>query len=148
MRASSCANTTTRRARSVNRSNIFVAPRYRHGSRPAGLDRAPTSLTLVGNTLSCLVDHSSQTSLSDAQTADTGHLRRECVAIHNRQPNAEYSPLPVPTWQDRLSAQLNRRRGEKPLADMALSSTTPQAKLFAQGAMTIHFGSDWRSRWG
>jgi hypothetical protein len=26
------------------------------------------------------------------------------------------------------------------LADMALSSTTPQAKLFAQGAMTIHLG--------
>src|SRR5215208_3923192 len=142
MRASSCANTTTRRARSVNRSNIFVAPRYRHGSRPAGLDRAPTSLTLVGNTLSCLVDHSSQTSLSDAQTADTGHLRRECVAIHNRQPNAEFSPFPVPTWQDRLSDQLNRR------ADMALSSTTPQAKLVAQGAMAIHFGSDWRSRCG
>src|SRR4051812_23500236 len=54
--------------------------------RPAGSDRAPTSLTLVGCALSCLVDHSSRTSLSLAlaDTCGTATVRYELTTVRRR----------------------------------------------------------------
>src|SRR5215207_8992501 len=95
MRASSCANTTTRLARSVNRSNMMIAPSFSVRLSPCWPGPSPTSLTLVGRALSCLVPYSWQAPLSATRIYGARLDRQRVASGYNPRSTARYSPLPV-----------------------------------------------------
>jgi hypothetical protein len=95
MRASSCANTTTRLARSVNRSNMMIAPSFSVRLSPCWPGPSPTSLTLVGRALSCLVPYSWQAPLSATRMYGARLDRQRVASGYNPRSTARYSPLPV-----------------------------------------------------